>query len=146
MICNRCGTQNVVNANFCSACGTQLRQQLLNPFSNPGFQPHNLIAPDEGKAYRSIFTIGIIVFAIDIFWALYNFIVQLIGYEHFSDLSVFITPLSLISSVALPFTCFLFARKGSQKNVLLVLFIVISLIQLYRHYLYKIWEDHTLNF
>ncbi|MDQ3112341.1 MAG: zinc-ribbon domain-containing protein [Bacteroidota bacterium] len=140
MICNRCGTQNVVNANFCSACGSQLRQQLVNPFT-PGFVPNNFGVPQEDVSYRPVFIIGLVAFILDIFWAAFDLVIRVIGYEYYSKFSFVIRPLSIISSCIIAFMCVILVKNSRYKTMLIMFLILLLLVQICRHYLFEYLQN-----
>jgi hypothetical protein len=152
MICTRCGNQNPDSSYFCSNCGTpnQSSASTQPPSTSPppyqpppqNFQQPVYAAPGSDmnyeltRAQKAIFIIGLVEFGILIFWKLFAFVMDLVGGEYSYERYNFIErPIELATTITVPLLCFLFAKKGTFKTILMIAFILTCLIALYDTFL-----------
>lgn len=135
MICNNCRYQFPDGLNFCPNCGIQINPQAFRPYQTP---PSNYSIPGTEQpevAQKSIFTLGIIAFSVNFFWILIRFLTGLMGYEIYSQFSFVFKLLSFLTTITTVFFAFVFVKKQSYKNILLILFIVLILFEIYQVFL-----------
>lgn len=141
MFCNKCGQQNTDNANFCSSCGASIQgNPYLQRQSTPNFQTDVPANGELTKAQKAIFIVGLIEVGTIISWKLIGLFGEHIGSSFFKYTRL-LNPIELIISVLPLFFCFLFAKKGLFKNVLMVFFILSTLMYLYDFYLKYLIRD-----
>ena len=145
MICNRCGNQNPDSAYFCSNCGALQNAQPTQPppYQQPNYQQpvyqqprqqYYAPIPDQHseltKAQKALFIIGLVEAGIIIFWKVFYFFMDLIGMEYYRY-TWLTKPFALLTSISVVLLCFLFAKKGTYKTILLIAFILVCLVEIY---------------
>ena len=137
MICNNCRYQSPDGLNFCPNCGIQFNPNAFRaqqvPQSVSNFNIPATETPDA--AQKSIFTLGLIAFGVNMIWILIGLFNDLMGYEFYMRFSIVFKIISLVTTVASLFFSFLFVKKQSYKTTLLILFIVLVLIEIIRIFL-----------
>jgi len=135
MICNQCGMQLYDGANFCPNCGVQFNPNVYRYQQPQNFPQGNF--PENGesdKMQKAIFTLGLVSFCVNVFWIFIGFLQRFIGFNLLGRSGFFYQSLSVLGSVVIVFLSFIFAKKQNHKTILLILFIVLVLFEIYQFF------------
>ncbi len=140
MVCNNCRYQSPDGLNFCPNCGIAFNPQFARPYQPPqsfqqGFPSGQTGNNPEEQSQKSIFRLGIIAFSVNFFWIAFNFIIGFFGYGFYEQFHFVFRFITLITTVATLFFAFIFVKKQSYKTLLLILFIVLFLFEVYEIFL-----------